>query len=110
MDVDSEIKKLGALGVAAALWQECGKGIIHLPRFGFAAGGAEHDMDLLLYPHARDGYATRLFFQRPLNIGQAKNWRVHAICNSTWHAPSWQGVPPDLTAMEMIAAHLRCLK
>ena len=60
MDVDSEIKKLGALGVAAALWQECGKGIIHLPRFGFAAGGAEHDMDLLLYPHARDGHETLL--------------------------------------------------
>ena len=56
-----------------------------------------------------DGYCTRLFFSERFTTKGA-NWNVFSILGRTWHGCSWNGVPADLTWVEIMANHLAPLQ
>lgn len=110
MDALAELEKLRELSPSAELWMEGGQPVAFLPAVEFAAGHSRVVRDLLLWPRAREGYASRLFLSEPITSGKAANWNVFHIQGRTWHACSWQGVPDTLSWLEMLAAHLRAFR
>ena len=111
MDVASEFAALKEMHPAAVLHTEGSKPVILLPATKFRAGGAAMQMNLLLYPSAHSGYATRLFFERKI-LGTAQNWTdgnwsQHTVLSGSWWTPSWKDVSPEQPWTSMLMAHLR---
>jgi hypothetical protein len=66
-------------------------------------------VDCLLCPQGRDGYATRLFLAKQIP-GKGNNWTSHRILDRTWWTWSWKDVGVDLRLAEILAAHLCALR
>lgn len=88
---------------------ESGQSYIYLPRLSLPAGCQPPQVEGLLCPHGRDGYATRLFLAQPVS-GRGQNWTVHRILDRTWHTWSWNNVGAQLRPAEILAEHLRALR
>jgi hypothetical protein len=93
----------------AVLLTEGGLPAVYLPSTTFRAAGSNATMDLLLFPSQHSGYATRLFFERPIRE-RSQNWAQHCVVARTWWAPSFQGVAATLSWPAMVFAHLRAIE
>ena len=107
-NADDEYKKIKSLHGAAKLVQEGGNPVVLLPQFKFRSAGHEIQMDLLLYPAAHSGYATRLFFEQVLE-GRGNNWTQHYVVDRQWWACSWGGIEDNMNWPSMLCAHLRAV-
>ena len=105
---DIELEKLRDLHGEVVRLTEGERVCALLPKLRFPSGGAEQEMDVLLYPHEHQGYVTRLFFEKPLSIGS--NWNPHYVCGDTWYAPSRPGVRADQPWTAILAAPLRAVE
>jgi hypothetical protein len=108
MNVDIELLKLKEIHGSAVLLREGGNPVIFLPGFRFRAAERDMEMDLLLYPSARDGYPTRLFFEKKIDE-RAQNWNSYSIIDRQWWSPSWKDVGSELSWPIMLCAHLRAV-
>lgn len=108
-DPATELRKLSRICRRAALHEDGGQPLVHLPELRVQHAGAVETIDGLLCPRPHSGYVSRLFLSKPfLNCGQ--NWTTHSILGGLWHAMSWNGVDPDLGWVEILGAHLRPLQ
>ena len=107
-DSSEQFESVKALFSDAQLQVDGDKSVAIIPSVTFPSGGIEHTMRLLLYPHQHSGYQTRLFFERPLSIGD--NWNSHFVCDETWYAPSRQGVTAEQSWASILAQHLRAVR
>jgi hypothetical protein len=109
-DPATELVKLRELYPAAEIWTDGGKPAVFMPRLQFKAGNTVQTRDALLWPQARENYATRLFLSDRVAGGCAQNWHPYSICGRQWYACSWQGVPATLSWIEILANHLRAFR
>ena len=67
--------------------------------------------DALLCPWDRDGYPSRLFFDRELPTKVPRNWNAKGfrILERNWYAISWKLSRANLRLAEMVSGHLRAL-
>jgi hypothetical protein len=68
--------------------------------------------DALLCPTPRDGYNSRLFFDRVVSSRQALNWHMQnvRIVERNWSAYSWKLNRAGLRLAQMVGEHLRALR
>lgn len=68
------------------------------------------EVDVLLCPQPRDGYATRLFFSTQVRGRGTPNWSgITRILEENWAVFSYKDVPGSLRLAQILAAHLRGL-
>jgi hypothetical protein len=103
------LKELAELCGEAKEISESGQVYIYLARLTLRVGSQPKQLEALLCPHSRDGYATRLFLSEPV-LGRGNNWSVHRILDRTWHTWSWNGVSSQLRPTEILAEHIRALQ
>ncbi|MDO8773509.1 MAG: hypothetical protein Q7K57_33345 [Burkholderiaceae bacterium] len=92
---------------AAQCWSEGDREVAYLPGVTIQAAGCPVEVALLLHPHGKDGYDTRLFVDRKVAETKGLNWQAHTVCGETWWACSWQGVNASLPWVQVLANHLR---
>lgn len=105
--------QLGALQAFvpdAEPFQEGGLLLAFLPSLKVETQGGIVVCDALLYPHAHNGYQTRLFLDRQIPGGSANNWTSHSLGGRTWWACSWQGVEAALPWAQILINHLRAFR
>jgi len=110
-DAPSQLKLLQSLCRGAELWTEGGVPVAFLPGLTVSKeGSGSRVVDALLWPHARDGYDTRLYLseQIPWSIGGA--WKQCVVQGRAWHACSWGPIPATLPWIEILANHLRAFQ
>lgn len=80
--------------------------LILMENLRFYAGGVEKKMDALLcLNHDNPSYPTKLYLAEKLDCGL--NWNETAyILGRNWFTFSWGNVSPQLTPIEILAAHL----
>ena len=108
MSADKGFEALKALHEKARLLSEGGTSAVLLPGFRFRSRQKDRQMDLLLYPAAHSGYATRLFFSEKL-AECSGNWNRFRVADREWWAISWKDVPANLPWPAMLCAHLRAV-
>jgi len=106
----ADFDKFRALYPSLEVWREGGVDAAFVPLLKVIAAGATHEVQILLWPNARDGYPSRLFVSEKLPGARANNWNSFAICGRTWWACSWSGVQATLPLAEMLANHLRAFE
>lgn len=82
---------------------------VHIEKLKFLSDGNEVEVEALLCPQMRDGYATRLFLERPFP-GKGQNWTEHQILGRKWHSWSWQSVLAEQRLVQILLSHLKALK
>jgi hypothetical protein len=82
---------------------------VHIEKLKFISDGNEVEVEALLCPQMRDGYATRLFLSQPFP-GKGQNWTQHQILGRKWHSWSWQNVPAGQRLVQILLSHLKALK
>ena len=101
---------LKAFYPAAECWSEGGRELAFIPQAKIPAAGGPVVVNLLLHPHAKDSYDTRLFVDRKIAEPKGLNWNAHTVCGETWWACSWQGVKAHLPWVQILANHLRAFQ
>ena len=94
---------------SAQAMTEAGTDVVVLGQLKVRSDGAAHVVDAVLCPTAHSGYQTRLFLSQPFP-NKATNWTVHQLLGRQWHTWSWQGVPANLSLLEMLMCHLDALR
>ena len=100
-----QIEELQTLCPGARAMSEGGQELIHLPTLKLPPGSQPSEVEGLLCPTARDGYATRLFLSSPV-AGRGANWTVHHIASRTWHTWSWRDVSASQSLVQILLGHL----
>lgn len=103
----AQFNALKAIYPAAECWSEGGCELAFIPAVNIQAAGGAVKVDLLLHPHAKDSYDTRLFVNRKVAETKGLNWNAHTVCGETWWACSWQGVKAHLPWIQILGNHLR---
>ena len=104
-----EIEELARSYGAVQVLPEAGFEFIHLETLRFLSDGDQVEVEGLLCPQMRDGYATRLFLGRPFtNKGQ--NWTQHQILGRPWHSWSWKDIRADQRLIQILLGHLKALR
>ena len=81
--------------------------VFRIPTLPLPEGCNPSQVEALLYPAARDGYPSRLYFATQIAGGPTRNWNGHlSFGGRSWHAISWSS-PPNLRLAEMVMVHLR---
>lgn len=88
---------------------EGGLDFIHIPKLKLPGGTQPSEVEALLCPQARDGYATRLFLSSPIH-SRGANWSTHHILGRSWHSWSWQGVQAEQELSQILLGHLDVFK
>jgi hypothetical protein len=84
--------------------------VFRIPALPLPDGCTPEVIEALLYPVARDGYASRLFFAEQVRVGPSRNWNGSlSFGGRSWSAISWT-TPPNLRLAEMVMVHLRAFK
>lgn len=104
-----ELVLLQDLCSGAVLVKEGGKDLVYLPRYTFTAVAQRVSMDLVLYPYERDGYKTRVFYERKVE-GRCNNWNLFRVIDRQLWTPSWNDVSADQPWFRILLAHLEPLK
>jgi hypothetical protein len=111
MDAATQLAALKSLCSRAELWQEGGQSVAFLPNLQVKGrGGQAQTVDALLWPYARDGYATRLYLSEAIVSAREIAWTQCVIQGRTWQVCSWKDVPATLPWLEMLANHLRAFQ
>ncbi len=103
----AQFNALKAFYPAAQCLTEGGLEVAYIPGITIEAAGGPVVVNLLLYPHGKDSYDTRLFVDRKIAESKGLNWQAHTVCGETWWACSWQGVKASLPWVQILANHLR---
>jgi len=82
---------------------------VHIEKLKFLSDGLEVEVEALLCPQLRDGYATRLYLALPFP-SKGQNWTQHHILGRNWHSWSWQNVPAEQRLVQILLSHLKALK
>jgi hypothetical protein len=93
----------------AEYWEESGLPYAYIPSMSFSSGGNSLTMKVLICPAQRDGYASRLFFEKQVP-GRGANWKVFQIRGQQWWACSWGNVAASMPWLVILANHLRPLQ
>lgn len=109
MSIQRFVTSLSAACADADVHDEAGVTYYFLSQLKVRVGDELHVMDALLCTTTHSGYTTRLFLERPIS-GRGSNWTVHQILGRPWHTWSWQGVPADLTPVQILLAHMDALR
>lgn len=110
MDAQAQLQTLRGLCPEAELMTEGGQIAVYLPGVQFQAGKTRVTRDLLLWPGPRDNYLTRLFVSEQVSGSVSRAWTAFTLCGRSWWAVSWQGVPANLSWIEILANHLRAFQ
>ncbi len=102
-----QFNALKAFYPSAECWFEGGHELAFIPGVKVQAVGGPVQVNLLLYPQAKDGYETRLYVDRQIAAAKGLNWQAHTVCGETWWACSWRGVQAHLPWANILANHLR---
>lgn len=102
-----ELEELRFICPGAREMSEGGRDYIFLPDLKLPGSGKI--LDALLCPQPHSGYTTRLFLSEVIP-SKGQNWRPHTILSRVWHTWSWNNVPADQRAAEILAQHLRALR
>lgn len=102
-----QFNALKAFYPSAECWSEGGHELAFIPGVKVQATGGPVQVNLLLYPQAKDGYETRLYVDRQIAASKGLNWQAHTVCGETWWACSWRGVQAHLPWVNILANHLR---
>lgn len=105
---DEEINALKALSPGATAMSEGGGHYVFLPGLRLLAAGQERVLDGLL-ALTNSGYTTRLFLSQPVPERGA-NWTTHLLFGRTWHTWSWNNVPREQAAIQILREHMEALK
>lgn len=84
---------------------EAGYDFVYMPKLILPNGCQPPEVEGLLCPQLRDGYATRLFLSAQV-IGKGINWTQHHIVGKTWHSWSWQNVQANQRLVQILLGHL----
>jgi hypothetical protein len=103
------LNELAELCGEAKEMSDSGQVFVYLARLTVVSGSQPKQVEGLLCPNARDGYATRLFLSEPVP-GRGNNWSVHRILDRTWYTWSWNCVGSQLRPAEILAEHMRALR
>jgi hypothetical protein len=103
------LQELASICEGAQLFQEGPQEYVHLKKLNIRVGGVSHVVDAILSPVPHTGYTTRLFLSQSFP-SRGANWSAHQILGRQWHTWSWQGVPADLSPMQILLCHLDALK
>lgn len=107
-DVSKNFEALRSLYPKTQILEQCGQKVAYIPDLKLRHLGRTVEVRALLWPHARDGYETRLFLGEKIP-GKANNWNSFSIFGKAWWACSWRGVKASLPWPEMLANHLRAI-
>lgn len=109
---DDQIAELKQLAPNAARCSEGGLIYILLPQLELPDGCTPHKADALLCPTPRDGYNSRLFFDRVVTSRQGLNWHMQnvRIAERNWSVFSWRVNRQDLRLAQIVGEHLRALR
>jgi hypothetical protein len=109
---EDQLAELKRLCPGASWCQDGGIGYFLLPALSLPDGCAPKAADALLCPTPRDGYNSRLFFDRVVSSRQALNWHMQnvRIAERNWNAYSWKLNRTDLRLAQIIGEHLRALR
>lgn len=69
------------------------------------SGRTPSEVEALLCPVQRDGYASRLFLAQQVQPCCAGSWGIVRILERNWHAVSWR-TREGLRLAQMVLAHL----
>lgn len=107
---DHDVVTLKAVYPGLQVMHEGEESFILLPSLALPEGCKPSHCNALLCPHARDGYATRLYFAEKINTPTNRNWNGAFILEQNWHAISWKDVTADQTLTSILLEHLVALR
>ena len=109
---EDELAELKQLCPGASRCIDGGTTYFLLPGLQLPDGCAPGVTDALLCPTDRDGYNSRLFFDRVVSSRQALNWNLQnaRIADRNWNAYSWKLNRTGLRLAQMVGEHLRALR
>lgn len=105
---DEEVSALKALSPGAVAMTEGGAHFVYLPGLQLLAAGQLRVVDGLL-ALTNSGYTTRLFLSQPVPERGA-NWTQQMLFGRTWHTWSWNNVPREQAAIQILREHMEALK
>jgi hypothetical protein len=107
---EDQLQELKAISPALDVGTQGGRDYVVLPGF-LRAGSPPRAIDLLLCPHERDGYPSRLFLSEKISGRPGLNWNSEArILDRNWFAFSFRVPHSDLRLAQLLGAHLRALR
>jgi hypothetical protein len=101
--------ELNAICPGAKEMPEGGLFYVFLPALKISTAGQILELDALLCPQLRDGYATRLFLSQAVP-DRGNNWTTHQILGRTWCTWSWNNVSASQRPAQILAGHLVALR
>jgi len=109
---EDELAELKQLCPGVSRCVDGGTAYFLLPGLQLPEGCTPVVADALLCPTPRDGYNSRLFFDRVVSSRQALNWHMQnvRIAERNWNVYSWKLNRPGLRLAQMIGEHLRALR
>jgi len=103
---ESEIKELSQLCTEVEVLTEGTLTFILLRGLQFQHKRELIKIDALICPQKHDGYPTRIFLDRKLEIDGTANWKVYQFLGSNWHSWSWNNIPKEQRLIQILADHL----
>lgn len=109
---EDQLAELKELCPDASHLKDGGTDYFLLPTLALPSGCAPAVADALLCPTPRDGYNSRLFFDRTIASSQALNWHMQnvRIGDRNWNVYSWKLNRTDLRLAQIVGEHLRALR
>jgi hypothetical protein len=93
----------------ATVFTEGGFDFIHIPLLKMPGDSNPSEVEALLCPQMRDGYATRLFLSAEIP-GKGNNWTQHHMLGRSWFSWSWQNVHSAQQYIQILLGHLDALR
>lgn len=110
-NTEDQVRELATLYPNVSRSAEGGFPYFLIPQLRLPDGCVPEQVDALLCPTNKDGYASRLFFASQIKCDKALNWNANSvrILERNWHAYSWRTREGQRLA-QMVAMHLGALK
>jgi hypothetical protein len=93
----------------AKAFSEGGFDFVHIPKLVIPGDDQSEEVEALLCPQMRDGYATRLFLSKQIP-GKGNNWNAFHILGRTWYSWSWQNVQANQELTQILMGHLAAFR
>jgi hypothetical protein len=109
----AQIEALKPLASSVQIATECGEEFFYLTDVTLPDGCSPQKTDILLCPHPRDGYTSRMYFAHKIDcphMSAQPNWNGHMyVLDRSWHAFSWR-LQPQERIINLFAEHIRGLR
>lgn len=109
---EEQIEELKQLCPEVSWCEDGGTSFFLLPALCLPDGCTPLKADALLCPTPRDGYNSRLFFDRVITSRQALNWHMQnvRIAERNWSVFSWKVNRTNLRLAQIVGEHMRALR